>query len=65
MSIKIHVFKATDLTTLKESEFYLDNFSSPTKHDVVWGISMDAFLLNFAIIHLGISRKNKKNTLRF
>lgn len=38
----------------KNSEFYREFFLSPTKHDVVWGISMDVFLVNFAIINLEI-----------
>lgn len=52
MGIKIYVFKEIDLMILKKFEFCLVNFLLFIKYDVIWGIFMNVFLVNFVIINL-------------
>lgn len=52
MGIKIYVFKEIDLMILKKFEFCLGNFLLFIKYDVIWGIFMNVFLVNFVIINL-------------
>lgn len=52
MGIKIYVFKEIDLMILKKFEFCLVNLLLFIKYDVIWGIFMNVFLVNFVIINL-------------
>lgn len=52
MGIKIYVLKEIDLMILKKFEFCLVNFLLFIKYDVIWGIFMNVFLVNFVIINL-------------